>query len=121
MIYTAIVKKEKNYYLAYLPDIPGCDAKGTTEKEALALLVDNVMVLFNKESKKLLPSPKVKAYDIEVIDDIEENPIDPDDVLTDEEVELVSDSIRKIKAGDYSDFVSGEESERAHGYKRKHK
>ena len=105
MIYTAIVKKEKNYYLAYLPDIPGCDAKGTTDKE----------------SKKLLPSPKVKAYDIEIIDDIEENPIDPDDVLTDEEVELVSDSIRKIKAGDYSDFVSGEESERAHGYKRKHK
>ncbi|HBR02282.1 MAG TPA: hypothetical protein DD738_06705 [Ruminiclostridium sp.] len=68
MNYLVIIEKVGKDYSAYLPDVPGCLAKGRTKEETLKniKLSFNVHVQVLEEDGIQLPKPKTEAKYISV-------------------------------------------------------
>ncbi|GAB6274201.1 MAG: type II toxin-antitoxin system HicB family antitoxin [Peptococcaceae bacterium] len=68
MKYAVIIKKTKDNYSAYLPDVPGCVAAGDTPEETLKLLTEALEMHLQglKEDGLPVPEPITRADYVEV-------------------------------------------------------
>lgn len=61
MEYLVIIEKTKNNYSAYLPDIPGCIATGSTKKDVLKNLEKALLLHVEGLREDGIPIPKPTA------------------------------------------------------------
>lgn len=68
MEFLVVVEKGKTSYGAYVPDLPGCVAVGTTRREALKLIREGIQLHIEalRESGEPVPMPSSKCEIVRV-------------------------------------------------------
>ncbi|MCX6274671.1 MAG: type II toxin-antitoxin system HicB family antitoxin [Bacteroidetes bacterium] len=64
--YLIILEKSKTGYSAYVPDLPGCAATGTTKSQVEKLIYDAIEFHLEglKEFKQPIPKSETEAYSV---------------------------------------------------------
>lgn len=68
MKYTVIIENSGKSFGAYVPDLPGCVAVGTSEEEVIDLIKDAIEFHIEglKSESKKIPKSKTKIFEFEV-------------------------------------------------------
>ncbi len=68
MRYTIVIEKASNNYAAYVPDLPGCIATGSTEKKVISKIREAITLHIEslREHGEPVPRPQCSATVLDV-------------------------------------------------------
>ncbi len=53
--FTAVIEKDKDWYIAYCPEVPGANGQGKTIEECKNNLIEAILLIFEDRREDMIP------------------------------------------------------------------